>query len=96
MLLRRLLLLVCSVYDWSLREYGAAREMAPGNAEMIFWTAVSLVNAGRVEDALPLLRDAFKDDKGDWRATLRRLPASGLLPDDPALMARLLGEAPPR
>lgn len=75
--------------EGALREYSAARAMAPGNAEMSFWTAVSLVNAGRVDDAVPLLRACYRDTAGDWRATLRRLPKSGLLPDDAALIERL-------
>lgn len=63
----------------ALREYGAAREMAGGNAEMAFWTAVSLLNAGKTGEAEPILREAYRDEKGDWRTTLRRLPRSGLL-----------------
>jgi uncharacterized Ntn-hydrolase superfamily protein len=80
--------------DGALREYGEARKLAPKSAEMIFWTAVSLVNAKRVDDAIPLLQEAYKDKEGDWRTTLRRLPKSGLLPDDPALIDKLakLGE----
>lgn len=79
----------------ALREYGAAMEIVPldqsGGAEMIFWTAVSLVNAGKVAEAEPLLRRAYTDTAGDWRETLRRLPRSGLLPDDKALIGRLAG-----
>lgn len=75
--------------EGALREYNAARALAPGNAEMAFWAAVSLIGAGRVAEAEPLLIEAYKDANGDWRETLRRLPASGLLPDDPALIERL-------
>lgn len=74
----------------ALKSYSKARELAPGNAEMVFWTAVSLVNAGKVDDAVPLFREAFQDTKGDWKATLQRLPRSGLFPDDPAIMKRML------
>jgi len=74
----------------AVREYAAAMALAPNVAEMHFWTGVSLAGAGRVEEALPHLAEAFKDTEGDWRETLRRLPASDLLPDDPALMERLL------
>ncbi len=81
--------------DGALREYGAAMEIVPieqsGGAEMVFWTAVSLVNAGKIAEAEPLLRRAFADKGGDWRETLRRLPRSGLLPDDKALIERLAG-----
>lgn len=75
--------------EGALREYAAARDLAPGNSEMGFWTAVSLVNAKRTADAEPLLREAYKDNQGDWRTTLRRLPASGLLNIDAAEVERL-------
>ena len=74
----------------AMKEYAAALELAPQVAEMSFWTGVSLANAGMVAEALPHLATAFKDTKGDWKETLRRLPASKMLPDDPGLMARLL------
>lgn len=78
--------------DGALKAYSAARNLAPGNAEMLFWTAVSLVNAGRVDEALPLFKEAFKDTKGDWRATLERLPKSGLFPEDHELLNRIMRE----
>ena len=73
----------------ALREYGAAMKMAPEVHEMVFWTAVSLVSAGEVDKAIPLLARAYTDPNADWRETLRRLPASELLPDDPKLIERL-------
>ena len=81
--------------DGALREYSAAMKLAPTVAEMHFWTGVSLASAGMVEEALPHLAIAYKDAKGDWRETLRRLPAAKLLPDDPALLARLLAAGEP-
>lgn len=75
--------------EGALREYGAARELAGGHAEMAFWTAVSLLNAGKTADAEPILREAFRDTKGDWRVTLRRLPRSGLLNIDAGEVERL-------
>lgn len=77
--------------DGAVREFGAARALAPGNSEMAFWAAVALIGAGRVGEAEPLLREAYRDTAGDWRETLRRLPRSGLLPDDAALIERLAG-----
>jgi uncharacterized Ntn-hydrolase superfamily protein len=72
----------------AMREYNAARELAPESAEMVFWSAVSLANAGKVDDSLPLFAQAFKDS-ADWRELVRRLPDSGLLPKDPALIKRI-------
>ncbi len=84
----------------ALREYSAAETIAattPGipqsrYAEMIFWHAVALVNMKRVEEAVPLFARAFAMEPG-WRELTPRLPRSGLLPDDPALMERILGRS---
>ncbi|HEY0094208.1 MAG TPA: DUF1028 domain-containing protein, partial [Archangium sp.] len=77
----------------ALKAYSAAEELAPGNAEMVFWHAVSLVNVGTVDEAVPLLQKTYKADPR-WKELLKRLPKSGLLPEDPKLMTKLLG--PPR
>ena len=74
----------------ALREYGAAQKLVPTNAEMVFWHAVALVNMNRVDESLPLFRRAFAMDK-NWATLLPRLPKSGLLPDDPKLIQRILG-----
>ena len=71
----------------------AAQAMVPGTAEMIYWTAVSLVGMGKVDEALPLFRKTFAIDRS-WAEMTTRLPKSGLLPDDPALIARIVAEAP--
>jgi uncharacterized Ntn-hydrolase superfamily protein len=79
--------------EGALREYGAAMQLAPDNTEMVFWTAVSLASAERVDEAMPLFEKVFRAEDGDnWKELLRRLPASDLFPDDPALMARVLDE----
>ncbi|WP_408890937.1 DUF1028 domain-containing protein [Myxococcus faecalis] len=74
--------------DAALAAYASAEKLAPGNAEMTFWHAISLVGVGRVDQALPLLQRAYAADPR-WRELLTRLPAAGLLPDDPKLLARL-------
>ena len=78
----------------ALEAYSAARSLSPGNAEVVFWTAVSLINAGKTGDAEPLLREAYRDADGEWRVTLRRLPRAGLLKTDEKETERLasLGE----
>lgn len=79
----------------AVEHYGAAQRLAPDVAEMAFWTGVTLASAGRVDEALPHFRRAFADPTpgADWKALLRRLPASKLFPDDPALIERILREA---
>jgi uncharacterized Ntn-hydrolase superfamily protein len=69
-----------------------AGAMFPDNAEMVFWPALVVVLAGRLEEALPLFRKAFRLQPS-WVETTRRLPAIGLLPDDPVLLARIVSEA---
>ncbi|MGI9219798.1 MAG: DUF1028 domain-containing protein [Woeseiaceae bacterium] len=75
--------------DAALAAYSAAEEIAPDSHEMVFWHAVTLVGAGRVDESLPLFERAFAMWP-KWRELVTRLPASGLLPDDPELMAKIL------
>ncbi len=85
-------------HEGALREYAAAERIAattPGiprsrHAEMIFWHAVALVNMKRVEEALPLFSKVFAMEPA-WRQLTLRLPRSGLLPNDPALIRRITG-----
>ena len=75
--------------EGALREYGAAEKLVPDNAEMIYWHAVALVNMGRVDESLPLFRKVFAMDQ-NWITLTPRLPKSGLLPDDAALIKRIV------
>ncbi len=68
--------------------YSAAGDLVPDNHETIFWHAVTLAAAGRETEAMPLFARAF-DLWPLWRELVRRLPAAGLLPDDPELMERI-------
>ena len=79
--------------EGALREYGAAEKLVPDNAEMIYWHAVALVNMGRVDESLPLFRRVFAMDK-NWITLTPRLPKSGLLPDDPKLIQRIVSVGP--
>jgi uncharacterized Ntn-hydrolase superfamily protein len=75
--------------EGALREYGAAEELVPDNAEMIYWHAVALVNMGRVDESLPLFRRVFAMDR-NWVELTPRLPKSGLLPNDPKIIERIV------
>lgn len=75
--------------EGALREYGAAEKLVPNNAEMIYWHAVALVNMGRVDESLPLFRRVFAMDR-NWITLTPRLPKSGLLPDDPKLIQKIV------
>ena len=78
----------------AIAAYSAAEALAPDNHEMVFWHAATLAADGRVDESLPLFRKAFAMWPR-WRELVQRLPAAGLLPDDPALMKRILSVAPP-
>ncbi len=79
--------------EGALREYSAAEKLVPDNAEMIYWHAVALVNMGRLDESLPLFRKVFAMDK-NWATLTPRLPAAGLLPNDPKMIQRIVSEAP--
>jgi uncharacterized Ntn-hydrolase superfamily protein len=68
--------------------YGSASALLPDNHELIFWHALTLAAAGQVDDSLPLFDRAFSMWPR-WRELVERMPASGLLPDDPVMMERI-------
>jgi uncharacterized Ntn-hydrolase superfamily protein len=76
-------------------EYGAAETILPDsatNGELVFWHAVALANAGKVEQSLPLFRRAFAQDR-NWVELVRRLPKAGQLPNDSKVIERILATA---
>ena len=76
----------------ALAAYRQALEIVPDkatNGEAAFWVGVTLADTGDPEQAIPYLVRAYKQDKR-WAELLPRLPASKLLPDDPALIDRLV------
>ena len=76
--------------------YSRATELAPDIVELPFWKAVTLFSVGREEEALPIFRQVFAAEPR-WAELVPRLPASGLLPADPAKIKRILsvaGKAP--
>jgi uncharacterized Ntn-hydrolase superfamily protein len=77
----------------ALREYSAAQALVPGNLEMKFWYAVALANMGRVSEAQPVFREVFARDR-NWATLIPRLPASGTLTSDPAVLKAILEGAP--
>ncbi len=81
--------------EGALKAYSGAEALVPGNAEMVYWHAVALVNMGRVDDSLPLFRKVFAMDPS-WATLTPRLPKAGLLPDDAKVIGRIVAEAPRR
>ena len=75
--------------DEALKEYTRAGELAPEILELPFWQAVTLVVVGREAEAAPIFRRVFAKEPF-WADLVPRLPAAGQLPDDPALIARIV------
>jgi uncharacterized Ntn-hydrolase superfamily protein len=73
----------------ALREYKAASEIYPENVEIMYWTAVTLATENRVEESLPIFKDVFKKEP-KWKELTKRLPRSGLLPDDNEVLEMIL------
>jgi uncharacterized Ntn-hydrolase superfamily protein len=62
----------------AMQEYSSAMKMFPQNLEMKYWTAITLANKGKLDEALPMLREIFKKDK-NWKTLTERLVPVGLL-----------------
>ena len=74
-------------------EYQAAAKLAPAIVELPYWQAVTLASIGRVDEALPIFKQVFEREPA-WATLTPRLVPSRLLPDDPALLAKILAGAP--
>jgi len=73
----------------ALEEYRAAAALAPHIEELPFWHAVTLADIGRLDEALPIFQRVFAANPA-WATLVQRLPAAGLLRDDPEMMRRIL------
>lgn len=72
-------------------EYGKAATLAPGNLEVQFWQAATLVSVGEVERALPIFKEIFAKD-AKWRELIPRLVKAELLPDDSAMIEQIVSQ----
>ncbi|MBE7507239.1 MAG: DUF1028 domain-containing protein [Planctomycetia bacterium] len=77
-------------FEAAVREYRAAEACAPQIVEIPFWHAVSLVNAGKAEEALPLFAGVFEREPV-WAELIPRLVDCELLEADEALVTRIRG-----
>ncbi len=76
--------------DKAGQAYAQAAELSPGNMEIIFWHAVTLVTAGEVERSLPLFKQCFEADER-WRTLIPRLVTADILPDDKKVIDKIVG-----
>jgi uncharacterized Ntn-hydrolase superfamily protein len=77
----------------ALREYGEARRLYPASQEIRFWSAVSLANAGKLEQALPAFAELFATHP-NWATLLERIHRLGLLKTDQKSYARIVAAVP--
>jgi uncharacterized Ntn-hydrolase superfamily protein len=80
-------------WEVAVRHYTTGTGLAPEVVELPFWQAVTLFAAGREDEALVVFRNVFAREER-WGRLVPRLVAAGLLPDDPAKLARILAVAP--
>ena len=76
--------------DKAGQAYAQAAELAPGNMEVIYWHAVTLVTAGEIERSLPLFKKCFEADEC-WRTLIPRLVTADILPDDKKVIDKIVG-----
>ncbi|MBD3402525.1 DUF1028 domain-containing protein [candidate division GN15 bacterium] len=84
-------LLAEGMIEEAAEAYLRASELAPGNAEILFWHAVTLVDIGQIDHALPIFKEVFEMDEA-WRELVPRLVESELMPQDSALIERIVGQ----
>lgn len=75
----------------AMEHYSAAMKMFPENLEMKYWTAVTLVNNGQVNDALPMFKEIFTADD-NWRKLTPRLVKVGLLNVDDETLKKIINQ----
>ena len=77
----------------ALNHYGKAEKMFPENLEMKFWHAVSLVNAKRIAESLPLFRVIFAKES-NWATLIPRLSEAKIISDEKEVTDQILSVAP--
>lgn len=75
--------------ELALHAYRSAAELAPDMDELPFWHALTLADLNRMDEAAPIFEAVFRGNP-NWAELVKRLPAAGLLRDDPELLQRIL------
>ena len=66
-------------------------DLGHDNPEGWFWTGLTKAYRGDIDAGVELVRRAYAADES-WRELLRRLPPTGMVPDQPDVLARLLSD----
>ncbi|RJR28715.1 MAG: DUF1028 domain-containing protein [Candidatus Latescibacterota bacterium] len=77
----------------AMEAYGEAAKLAPDNLELAFWQGVSLINVGRDDEGISIIRPVVERDP-NWKELLTRLPRSGLLRVDEARLRKIVSALP--
>lgn len=77
--------------ELAMDEYSKAQEMFPDNLEMKYWTAVTLVNTGKLDEALPLFKEIFSKDE-NWKTLTPRLIPVNLLEADEETLKLIMNQ----
>ncbi len=75
----------------AMEEYSAAEKMFPKNEEMKYWHAVTLVSIGKLDEALPLFKAVFKQNK-NWAILTPKLIGVGQLKVTKAQLKMILDQ----
>ena len=75
--------------DKAMVEYQKASDHYPENPELPYWSAVTLAGSGDLDTALPIFEKVFNKEPS-LRILTPRLVNAGILPNDDALMARIM------
>ena len=75
--------------ELAMKEYSAAMAMFPENLEMKYWTAVTLVNVGELEKALPMFKEIFSKDE-NWKILTPRLIKNEMLNADAETLQKIM------
>ena len=75
----------------AMKAYGKASELMPESAELLYWRAVGLWNAGKKAEALSFFKQVFARENR-WAVLTPRLVPAGLLTATDEELKRILGK----
>ena len=75
--------------ELAMKNYSAAMAMFPDNLEMKYWTAITLVNVGELEKALPMFKEIFSKDE-NWKILTPRLIKNEMLNADEETLQKIM------
>jgi len=75
--------------ELAMKEYSAAMTMFPENLEMKYWTAITLVNVGELDKALPMFKEIFSKDE-NWKILTPRLIKNEMLIADEETLKKIM------